>query len=148
MSERFMYVARVTCGKVTAGCWHNPAEPMATERFVAEKRAAGCKVERVTECPPKEEWICHPCLTGNYLCSPRTRSMSLALGNLAKASLSFPAAADRDADRYRWLRTVIAPGEKTAEWHEFMKLVALQPDTPEGFDTAVDAARQFSRPDA
>jgi hypothetical protein len=142
MSERFMYVARTACGKVSAGCWLNPADPTAAEKFAAEKRANGCTVEKVSECPPMEEWMCHTCVTGNSKCSPETRSIELALGKLAKASLSYPAAADRDAARYRWLRTVIIPGEKTPEWHRLISFTDHFPETPEGFDAAVDAARQ------
>jgi hypothetical protein len=48
----------------------------------------------------------------------------------------------RDAARYRWLRRVIGPGERTAEWFLLTGLAKQAPDTPEGFDSAVDAAMQ------
>jgi hypothetical protein len=58
------------------------------------------------------------------------------------------AAADdaKNAARYRWLRCVSGPGEKTAEWLLLTGLVRQVPDTPEGFDSAVDAAmREMAR---
>jgi hypothetical protein len=55
--RRFMYVARAACGKVMAGCWIEPDDPMAAEKFAAGRKADGYVVERVSGCPPLSEWI-------------------------------------------------------------------------------------------
>lgn len=44
-------------------------------------------------------------------------------------------------DRYLFLRSLIGPGNKgNPEWTDFLAFVRAQPDTPEGFEAAIDAA--------
>lgn len=46
-----------------------------------------------------------------------------------------------NAERYLFLRPLIGPGQKhNPEWIEFLAFVRAQPDTPEGFEAAIDAA--------
>lgn len=46
---------------------------------------------------------------------------------------------ERDAARYRFVRELLGPGQKTRQWFHFVGLAAAAPDTAEGFDAAVDA---------
>lgn len=60
---------------------------------------------------------------------------------MSTAALQQAAENQLNAERYLFLRPLIGPGRKdNPEWIEFLTFVRAQPDTPEGFEAAIDAA--------
>lgn len=64
------------------------------------------------------------------------------VGMLYADSLEAVQAKLKDAARWKYARDLIGPGVKCPEWENLMALVGKQPDTPEGFEAAIDEAMQ------
>ena len=57
------YMAKRSCGRVSAACWDDPGHEKSTAKFVAEQIKRGLQIERVArhKDDPQPDWICQEC---------------------------------------------------------------------------------------